>query len=72
VQRCRYCNFAIHALGKDEATSSPLHTLYIQNLCKEIDLTCQMYAHRIDASVPLNSLYFGGGTPSLAPKQEFS
>jgi len=64
-RRCRYCDFAIVPIGSDEtqrATDGFLHmnARYRQALLDEIQL--------LDPSKrKLSSIYFGGGTPSLAP-----
>ncbi|MGL5722756.1 MAG: radical SAM family heme chaperone HemW [Brevinema sp.] len=58
---CRYCNFAAGAPPKEEFT-----TLYFERLFDEILQT----EHHLAPS--LDSLYFGGGTPSLMPLEHLS
>ncbi len=58
LSRCRYCDFASRA-----AVSPSLRSEYLSALCREID------------SLPtgeLETLYFGGGTPSLLTERELS
>ena len=58
---CRYCNFAAGAPPKEEYTSP-----YFQRLFEEVSQTASYLAPKID------SLYFGGGTPSLMPESDLS
>lgn len=55
---CHYCNFHF-------STSLKLKNDFIQSLLKEIDLQ----ADYLDAA-PVDSIYFGGGTPSLLSRDE--
>lgn len=55
VARCAYCDFAIH-LTTDEA----VHARYYDALVRE-------WETRASGPGPVVSIYFGGGTPSLAP-----
>jgi coproporphyrinogen III oxidase-like Fe-S oxidoreductase len=68
-RRCRYCNFAIVPVGSQEklheSTSfmDVIHQQYQSDLFQEMDLM-----HPQTQPQPqLTSIYFGGGTPSLAP-----
>ena len=77
-RRCRYCDFAIVPIGSAAATtadsSSPKSTdgfykmddAYRTALLTELDLIRQTTPIGGD-KIPLRSIYFGGGTPSLAP-----
>lgn len=58
-RRCFYCDFPISVLGdrKRGETSGTVET-YIDTLCREIATTPA-------ANVPLQTVFFGGGTPSL-------
>ena len=60
-RRCRYCDFAIVPIG-DRNTAPPLLTHnYTQALLRELSTT-------FSTPTPmLQTVYFGGGTPSLAP-----
>lgn len=80
-QRCRYCDFAIVPIGPsavteanhtkgmmmDRATRGFLNmdATYRNALVEEISSTKSYYNNT--SSIPLQSIYFGGGTPSLAP-----
>ncbi len=55
---CHYCNFHF-------STSLKLKNDFIQSLLKEIDLQ----ADYLEAA-PVDSIYFGGGTPSLLSRDE--
>jgi oxygen-independent coproporphyrinogen-3 oxidase len=58
--KCSFCNFA-------SGVSSPAAIdSYVSNLCAEIDAAAAIAA-RLSANLPrtVDSLYFGGGTPSL-------
>lgn len=71
-RRCRYCNFAIVPIGngnndKPKASSSFLdviHAQYQADLFQELD---SLQPEASLSKIPLASIYFGGGTPSLAP-----
>lgn len=58
LSRCRYCDFASHA-----GVSPSLRAEYLSALCREIDSL---------PSGELETLYFGGGTPSLLTERELS
>ncbi len=55
-RKCFYCDFAI-TTGKEE-----LQERYVEVLCKEISLTAALYSQSLSI---LNSIFWGGGTPSL-------
>jgi oxygen-independent coproporphyrinogen-3 oxidase len=78
-RRCRYCDFAIVPIGpsavtddgneskelqEDKATRGflKMDATYRASILKEIGLTTKHFD-----KIPLRSIYFGGGTPSLAP-----
>ncbi|MFN3927234.1 MAG: radical SAM family heme chaperone HemW [Pseudanabaenaceae cyanobacterium] len=56
-RRCFYCDFAIATVGGD------LQKQYVDTLCTEIHLT----AKHFPPTRPLQTIFFGGGTPSLLP-----
>uniref|UniRef100_A0A7N0TJW0 Radical S-adenosyl methionine domain-containing protein 1, mitochondrial n=1 Tax=Kalanchoe fedtschenkoi TaxID=63787 RepID=A0A7N0TJW0_KALFE len=66
-KRCHYCDFPIVALGSSANLSAQEHdpriSDYINLLCREIQAT---FAES-DATPPLKTVFFGGGTPSLVP-----
>jgi len=67
-RKCHYCDFPIHAIGKNKdnlSTLSDFSEKYIHYLLREIDFTLK--ETNPNKSFPLKSLYFGGGTPSLIP-----
>lgn len=55
VHRCSYCDFNTYA-GLDDLIPS-----YVQALQREIEIT----ARSADAVLPVHTIFFGGGTPSL-------
>ncbi|MEN9208181.1 MAG: radical SAM family heme chaperone HemW [Gloeomargarita sp. GMQP_bins_120] len=61
-QRCYYCDFPVVA---DARADSPWRLRYLQALGQEIRLTPVVGG-------PLQSVYFGGGTPSLLTPQELA
>ncbi|KAK6924720.1 Radical SAM [Dillenia turbinata] len=65
-KRCYYCDFPIVALGSSSTQSEddPRILNYIQLLCQEIKATPVANTHQ---NPPLNTVFFGGGTPSLVP-----
>jgi coproporphyrinogen III oxidase-like Fe-S oxidoreductase len=81
-RRCRYCNFAIVPIGSAAAARAQsdegerpinaqlsgfleLDHMYTQTILKELQWTLSKMPQ--DQKVSLTSIYFGGGTPSLAP-----
>ncbi|MCO5592769.1 hypothetical protein L7F22_046772 [Adiantum nelumboides] len=66
-RRCFYCDFAIVAVGERNKTNAAhidsTMDSYVNSLRAEITATLKMYPELI----PLKTLFFGGGTPSLLP-----
>ncbi|KAI3454968.1 hypothetical protein Pfo_011631 [Paulownia fortunei] len=67
-KRCHYCDFPIIALGSSSSipekdNDDPRISNYVETLCREIKAT------KLDSSnsPPLETVFFGGGTPSLVP-----
>lgn len=54
IQKCPYCDFNSHTLGQDQ------EQLYIQALVRQLEQTLPDIWGR-----PIQSIFFGGGTPSL-------
>ncbi|VEP12219.1 conserved hypothetical protein [Hyella patelloides LEGE 07179] len=60
-RRCYYCDFAISVVGDAPLqNSSTMVADYVDHLCQEIKLTAIK-------NEPLQTIFFGGGTPSLLP-----
>ncbi|MDJ0660868.1 MAG: radical SAM family heme chaperone HemW [Crocosphaera sp.] len=60
-RRCYYCDFPISVLGdKTNTNTSGSIAEYVDFLCKEIKITPSY-------NLPLKTVFFGGGTPSLVP-----
>ncbi|XP_068665332.1 uncharacterized protein [Aristolochia californica] len=68
-KRCHYCDFPIVALGSSSlptdsaADDDPRISNYVSLLCREIETV----RNRGSGDPPLQTVYFGGGTPSLVP-----
>ncbi|GAV68005.1 LOW QUALITY PROTEIN: Radical_SAM domain-containing protein, partial [Cephalotus follicularis] len=65
-KRCHYCDFPIVALGSSSNQANdddPRISNYIQLLCREINVTKSENL----TDPPLETVFFGGGTPSLVP-----
>ncbi|KZV46499.1 radical S-adenosyl methionine domain-containing protein 1, mitochondrial [Dorcoceras hygrometricum] len=66
-KRCHYCDFPIIALGSSSTMTNdddPRMSTYVETVCREIKST------KLDASNNhpcLETIFFGGGTPSLVP-----
>ncbi|NES85272.1 MAG: coproporphyrinogen III oxidase [Moorea sp. SIO2B7] len=60
-RRCYYCDFPISVLG-DKTTSGTFASIehYVEILCLEIEITPVF-------GVSIDTVFFGGGTPSLLP-----
>ncbi len=63
--KCTFCNFASDAFAPGRMTS------YTSHLCREID-AARSWAKALGAQLPdsIDSVYFGGGTPSLLDAQQ--
>ena len=60
-RRCYYCDFPITVVGdRADTDRSSLVTEYVAALCQEISLATNW-------QLPLETIFFGGGTPSLLP-----
>jgi oxygen-independent coproporphyrinogen-3 oxidase len=58
-EQCTYCGFVTRRFQEVKAEA------YQRILHKELELLAARYASHADAPPPVNSLYLGGGTPSL-------
>ncbi len=61
-RRCFYCDFPITVVGDSPALAESLIQEYVAALCQEI-------AQTPAEPLPLQTIFFGGGTPSLVPPQ---
>ncbi|MFP4253484.1 MAG: radical SAM family heme chaperone HemW [Halothece sp.] len=67
-RRCYYCDFPITVIGdraSEKFDRTQVMKAYVQALCQEIRLTATLYP-----SAKLETVFFGGGTPSLLPTIE--
>ncbi len=58
---CPYCDFAVEAAG---SVSQAVQAEYVALLLRELDLVCEEVPERV-VGRPLETVYLGGGTPSL-------
>ncbi|CAD7701954.1 unnamed protein product [Ostreobium quekettii] len=60
-RRCFYCDFPVRAVGDDAGTPAVQDAMskYVDLVCAEIDANVRL------GSRPLQTVFFGGGTPSL-------
>lgn len=61
-RRCFYCDFPITVVGESPTLAESLIQEYVAALCQEI-------AQTPAEPLPLQTIFFGGGTPSLVPPQ---
>ena len=62
-QRCYYCDFPVQAVGP-QPDAGPVQNVmqqYVDLLCQEVRSTAPMGGQQ------LQTIFFGGGTPSLIP-----
>ncbi|MBR8829643.1 MAG: coproporphyrinogen III oxidase [Chlorogloea purpurea SAG 13.99] len=59
-RRCFYCDFPITVVGDKSNPDSPMLEEYVRFLCTEIEGIKS-------PNIPLQTVFFGGGTPSLLP-----
>jgi oxygen-independent coproporphyrinogen-3 oxidase len=57
IHRCSYCDFNTYA---GQETQIPA---YVESLCREIEMVSSSAEKRL----PVHTIFFGGGTPSLLP-----
>lgn len=60
IQRCHYCDFATYAKHERAPNDE-----YVEQLCREIEIRKHLFTERT-----LQTIYFGGGTPSLLEPQQ--
>lgn len=66
-RRCYYCDFPVSVIGDGGGKLDRAQAMgrYVQHLCEEIRLTARWFP-----TSGLNTVFFGGGTPSLLPVAE--
>lgn len=64
VRKCRYCDF-LSGPSNEERRSA-----YLEALCREITLAGRKYRNEDGTLYRVQSVYFGGGTPSLMTEKE--
>lgn len=69
-RRCFYCDFPIKVIGDRESTQRRETEAYVHLLLREIDSAAKTAAGPRSSMEALETVYFGGGTPSLlSPEQ---
>lgn len=63
-RRCFYCDFPIQVVGNRKSTVETVSEEYVNYLLKEMQFVASNFK---DSRVMLETIYFGGGTPSLLP-----
>jgi putative oxygen-independent coproporphyrinogen III oxidase len=67
-RRCFYCDFPIQVVGAKQGAADVAAERYCGLLHREMEATFSALAtEQQQPLLPLRSLYFGGGTPSLTP-----
>lgn len=64
-RRCYYCDFPVSIVGSKPQAAHEAVQRYLGPLCREIRAAAQH--ERAAGAPPLETVYIGGGTPSLAP-----
>ena len=73
VRKCAYCDFPVHALGTSRAPTPggppppPEVGAYVATLLTEVRAT-----RRVPGAAALQTVSFGGGTPSLVPPDDIA
>ncbi len=62
LKKCLYCDFPVHALGRNSLANFSIVDRYIDALVKEINHELSKSSELL--APELRSVYFGGGTPS--------
>ncbi|HAN95596.1 MAG TPA: hypothetical protein DCQ17_08470, partial [Firmicutes bacterium] len=65
ARKCHYCDF--HSIVVGEADFPGLVDSYLVSLRREA-----LYYRKLWANGPLDSLFFGGGTPTLIPPEKLA
>lgn len=66
-RRCFYCDFPISVVGDSKKQHSTQGDAYVALLKKEIE---SFQSHiLLGRNIAVDSIYFGGGTPSLLPNE---
>jgi coproporphyrinogen III oxidase-like Fe-S oxidoreductase len=65
-RRCFYCNFPVVVVGERQSSQELQGNMYTALLLREMEATIQSSEESLGA---LETVYFGGGTPSLLPAE---
>ena len=64
-RRCFYCNFPVQIIGERVATIEKQSALYTDILIADMRNTLNLSSWNFKDDAPLDTIYFGGGTPSM-------
>lgn len=67
VRKCAYCDF----LSAPPESAEAMHD-YVEALCREIILKSRVYAAKRNKATIVDTVFFGGGTPSLLVSEDFN
>ncbi len=67
VRKCAYCDF----LSAPPKSVSAMHD-YVEALCREIILKSRAYVTKRNKATIVDTVFFGGGTPSLLVSEDFN
>ena len=67
VRKCAYCDF----LSAPPASAEAMHE-YVEALCREIILKSKVCATKRNKATIVDTVFFGGGTPSLLVSEDFN
>ena len=67
VRKCAYCDF----LSAPPASAEAMHE-YVEALCREIILKSRDFATKRNKATIVDTVFFGGGTPSLLVSEDFN
>jgi coproporphyrinogen III oxidase-like Fe-S oxidoreductase len=65
-RRCHYCDFPIKVIGEKQSARQSSGEAYTNTLLQDIDRWTSANGHK---ETPVDTVYFGGGTPSLLPDE---
>lgn len=64
VKRCGYCDFNTYTTGFGPGAD---RLSYAESVCREIRQVADFFTEQKITTTPVQTLYFGGGTPTLLP-----
>lgn len=70
-RHCFYCDFPIEIVGENKIVQQKSALNYLGLIKKEISKTLEFIktTNNLNCNMKIDSIYFGGGTPSLMPDE---